>query len=104
MRALCDYMTKQYIDALIGERLGGDRSRVVELFEKEEILDELNRHSKIEDWFHFAPRSYDGAYLVKTGNEFSCFYQEKGRAQAESKFNNLKEAAAYFFKSEGYIE
>ena len=97
-------MTKQNIDALIDERLGGDRSRVIELFQHEDVLDELNRRSKIEDWFHFEPKTYDGVYLIRFGNGFACYYQEKGRAQPAKKFTCLTDAAAYFFRAEGYID
>ena len=97
-------MKKQNIDFLIDEKLGGDKSRVVELFTCEEILDELNRRSKIEDWFHFEPKGYDGAYLVKSGKGFSCYYQERGRVLTNKRFQNLSDAANYFFHAEGYID
>jgi len=97
-------MKKQNIDFLVDEKLGSDKSRVVELFESAEILDELNRRSKIEDWFHFERKSYDGVYLVKSGKDFICYYQERGRVLTTKRFQNLSDAASYFFRAEGYID
>jgi hypothetical protein len=99
----CNPIKKQYLDIIIDERLGGDKSRVVELFQDEGILIELNSNSKSGDWFHFEPKTYDGIYLIKVGGGFATYYQERGRTLTDKWFKELIDAATYCFKNEGYI-
>jgi hypothetical protein len=97
-------MTKQYIDKLIDEKLNGERDRVVELFDSDAIFDELNENSELNDWLHFEPKTYDGDYLVKEGESYLVYLQERGRIMAFEKHGCLKDAAQSFFRGIGYIE
>ena len=100
----CNPINKQHLDIIIDEKLGGDKSRVLELFQDEGILTELNSNSKSGDWFHFEPKTYDGIYLIKVGGGFATYYQERGRTLTEKWFKELLDAATYCFKNEGYID
>lgn len=97
-------MTKQYIDKLIDQKLNGEKHRVVELFDSDSIFDELNENSEHNDWLHFELKTYDGDYLVKEGESYLVYLQERGRILAFEKHDCLKDAAQSFFRGTGHIE
>jgi hypothetical protein len=101
---LCELMSQEYLDKIIAERLDGCKARVIELFQDESIIDELNQNARLSDWLHFDSKTYDGDYLVRHGTGFACYYQERGRAKPHKWFNNLKDAATCFFKDAGYLK
>lgn len=85
------------LDALIEERLGGDSSRFLELFENREVFDLLRTSGLPGDWYHFEPKTFDGDYLVEASDGFHVYWQERGMKTAERQFDSLKEAAKALF-------
>lgn len=66
------------LDALVEERLGGDKSRLLELFESREVFDLLRVPGQPADWDHFEAKTFDGDYLVETPDGFQAYWQERG--------------------------
>lgn len=87
------------LDALVEERLGGDKSRLLELFKSREVFDLLRISGLPGDWYHFEPKTFDGDYLVETSDGFHVYWQERGKKTAERHFSSLKEAANAFFRT-----
>ena len=87
------------LDALVHERLGGDTSRLLELFEDREVFDLLKAADRSADWYHFVPRTLDGEYLVETTDgSFQIYWQERGAKTAVNNFLSLRDAAQAFFR------
>ncbi|WP_311223674.1 MULTISPECIES: hypothetical protein [unclassified Acidovorax] len=86
------------LDALVDERLGGDKSRLLELFESREVFDLLRAAGQPGDWYHFEPKTFDGDYLVETPEGFQVFWQERGSKVAVRNFTSLRDAAREFFR------
>ncbi|WP_157900018.1 hypothetical protein [Rhodoferax koreensis] len=86
------------LDALVNERLGGDKSRLFELFESREVFDLLRAADQPEDWYHFEPKTFDGDYLVETPEGFQIYWQERGTKAAVRNFTLLLDAARAFFR------
>ncbi len=96
-------MFHQYLDFLVDKNLGGDKSRVVELFQDDSVFEELNKNSSSYDWFHFEPKTLDGDYFIKAKNGYRCFMQERGQlVSCVEKFPNIEDAAKHFFETAGY--
>jgi hypothetical protein len=82
----------------VEERLGGDKSRLLELFEGREVFDLLRGAGQRADWYHFEPRTFDGDYLVETPDGYQVFWQERGSKTAVRNFTSLRDAAKAFFR------
>ena len=93
-----------YIDELVREKLNGDENRVAELFKSESIFDELLAHAKDSDWYHFEAKTYDGEYFVKSESLYLCYKQDRGSKSQQMSFNNINDAAVYYFTNAGYIK
>lgn len=77
------------LDALVEKRLGGDKSRLLELFESREVFDLLRVASQRDDFYHFEPKTFDGDYLVETPDGFQVYWQERGIKAAVRNFTSL---------------
>ena len=88
-----------YINKLVNEQLGGDKSRLPELFEDESVFMNLQNMATDSDWYHFEPKSYDGCYLVRGFPGFQVYEQERGAMSNLRVFGHLSEAAGYFFNN-----
>ena len=93
-----------YVDKLIQDRLDGDEARVAELFYDAAVFDELIRHGKNSDWYHFEPKTFDGEYFVRSANGYACYRQDRGAKSNLASFGNIHDAAVHFFKEAGYIK
>ena len=49
------------------------------------------------DWYHFKPKTYDGVYLVKDGNHYLTYQQERGTRSDLYSFPDLRKAASHYF-------
>ena len=83
---------------LVDLRLGGDRTRLLELFDTREVFDLLRAASSPSDWFHFEPRTFDGQYLVEEADGFVTYLQDRGVRSNERRFASLREAASTVFR------
>jgi len=81
------------------DKLGGDETRVLELFASDEIFNELTD----DGWHYFAPNTFDGFYLVKATYGYACYSQNRGAKSHTKTFSTLQEAAEYYFQEAGYI-
>jgi hypothetical protein len=88
-----------YINKLVNEQLGGDKSRLPELFEDESVFMNLQKMAVDSDWYHFELKSYDGCYLVRCFPGFQVYEQERGVKSNQRVFSHLSEAAAHFFNT-----
>lgn len=93
-----------YIDDLVQERLGGDESRIAELFYDDAVFPELISNGRNSDWYHFEPKTFDGEYFVRVGSGYACYQQDRGAKFNSMSFSNVHEAAVYFFTQAGYIK
>ncbi|WP_143029127.1 hypothetical protein [Rhodoferax sp. OV413] len=87
----------QRLDSLVRDRLDGDKSRLLELFETREVFDLLKSTNLPGDWYHFEPRTFDGAYLVATPAGFQAYQQERRAIVDLRDFSTLRDAAAALF-------
>ena len=87
----------ELLEDLISNRLGGQASRAGELFETEEVFKQLVALGRDSDWYHFKSKTYDGAYLVKDGNCYLTYLQERGTKSELYSFPDLQSAANHFF-------
>lgn len=85
------------LQALVDERLDGDPSRLLELFETPEVFRQLRAEQTDADWYHFSPKTFDGQYLIETDGSFVVYQQERGVRFDVSTFHSLAEAAAATF-------
>ena len=85
------------LHALVDQRLGGDRSRLLELFDTREVFELLREDSSASDWFHFEPRTFDGEYLVEEAGGFVVYQQDRGARSNERRFASLRDAARAVF-------
>lgn len=83
---------------IIHDRLNGDESRLLELFQDEGVLNELIAAESPGDWYRFRKRTYDGEYLVKAGDGYEVYSQDRGQVFEHRVFKNLNDAAAHFFR------
>ena len=97
-------MNMNLLDQRIKEKLGGNENRIVELFHEESFFNELVAAGKDGDWLHYEPKTFDGWYFIKFGNGFACYEQERGGKYTSMYFQNLIEAATYFYTKAGYIK
>jgi len=93
-----------YLDELVRVKLSGDENRVTELFQDESIFDELLVHAKDSDWYHFEAKTFDGEYFIKSGSTYLCYQQERGSKSPPMSFNNINDAAIFYFTNAGYIK
>lgn len=91
--------TLHHLQRLFVQRLGGDRSRIGELFRDETILRQLEQFDEETDWYHFRPASFDGCYLVRGPAGYEVYEQDRGSKTHLRAFNRLEMAAAHFFHS-----
>ncbi len=91
------YATER-LKELIEQRLGGDKHRLLELFESREVFDLLRAAGEPGDWYHFEPKTFDGEYLVETPDGFQVYSQERGAKAAIQNFTSLHDAAKAFFR------
>lgn len=89
----------EYINNLVKDRLGCDRSRLPELFKDESVFMNLQKLALDSDWYHFEPKSYDGCYLVRGVPGFQVYDQERGTMSNLRVFGCLSEAATHFFNT-----
>ena len=87
-----------YLDELVKNRLNGDKGCILELFQDDLIFVELIRYGKPNDWLHFEVKTFDGEYFVKKDNLYLCYQQDRGIKFGLEKFENITEAAKYFFR------
>ena len=92
-----------YLDHQIEIKLGGDSSRIEELFFNEEVLSELILRGQNSDWYHYEIKTYDGWYLVKSDGKYQAYFQERGGKYYARQFNKLNEAASYFYEQSRYF-
>ncbi len=85
------------LDTLVRERLGGDKARMLELFNDRAVLDLLRRHAEPSDWYRFKPATLDGQYLVETPGGYQTYQQERGLKEDVREFASLRAAAGYLF-------
>lgn len=90
-------LTMERLDTLVQERLGGDKARLLELFETREVFEILKAGSQASDWYHFEPKTFDGQYLVETQNGFQTYQQDRGLKERVRDFASLQEAARALF-------
>jgi hypothetical protein len=93
----CPLFALNRLDSLVQERLGGDKARLLELFETREVFDLLKSANVSTDWYHFEPKTFDGQYLVATPAGFQVYQQERGAKSDVRDFSTLREAAAALF-------
>lgn len=89
--------TLETLDALVRERLGGDKARLPELFETPEVFEQLKANGKPGDWFHFEPKTFDGEYLIATPRGYQVYHQERGSRTGVRDFGSLRDAAKMVF-------
>lgn len=85
------------LDALVHKRVGGNKSRLLELFDTREAFELLKAGSQDSDWYHFEPKTFDGQYLVETPDGFQTYQQDRGRKENVRSFATLREAALSLF-------
>ncbi len=85
------------LDELVAARLGGDESRLMELFETREVFDALRADARQSDFFRFKPCTYDGRYLVEQSGGFEVYLQERGIRCDVYWFASLRSAAQALF-------
>jgi len=86
------------LDRFVAARLGGDESRLLELFATREVFDALRAEGKSSDWYHFKPKTFDGQYLVETLGGFEVYEQDRGSRTKVRRFDTLTDAARAFFE------
>ena len=86
------------LDRLIATRLGGDETRLLELFVTRDVFDALRAERRPSDWYHFEPKTYDGQYLVETRDGFEVYEQDRGGRTPVRRFETLHDAARAFFE------
>lgn len=95
--------THSYLEKLITEKFGGDKSRVFELFEDDEIYQNLIILDKKGGWLNYKKNLYDGWHLIKHLESYDVYYQERGAILERKRFKTLKEAAVFFTWSRGML-
>ncbi|MBB5203360.1 hypothetical protein HNQ51_000653 [Inhella inkyongensis] len=85
------------LDEFVASRLGGDASRLLELFETREVFDALRAGAHPSDWYHFEPNTYDGRYLIETPDGYETYQQDRGSKTLVERFASLSAAAAAVF-------
>jgi hypothetical protein len=88
----------QTLDRFVVAHLGGDETRLLELFATREVFDALRAEGRSSDWYHFEPKTYDGRYLVETSDGFEVYEQDRGSRTAVQRFDTLRDAAQAFFE------
>jgi hypothetical protein len=86
------------LDRFVAARLGGDESRLLELFATREVFDALRAEGQPSDWYHFEPKTLDGQYLVETPGGFEVYEQDRGSRTKVRRFDTLTDAARAFFE------
>jgi len=89
----------EYINNTVRDRLKGDKSRLVELFDDAEFFRELQGRTKDTDWYHFQPKSFDGVYLIESSLGYEVYQQDRGAKSSHRVFVKLLDAARHFFGS-----
>ncbi|HEY4083021.1 MAG TPA: hypothetical protein VGM81_20240 [Burkholderiaceae bacterium] len=85
------------LDNAVNDRLGGDESRLLELFVTRDMFDQLKAAARPSDWYHFEPKTYDGQYLVETPEGFEVYDQDRGLRTNARQFGSLRAAAEAMF-------
>ena len=85
------------LDRFVDARLGGDGSRLLELFETREVYEALKVEARTSGWYHFERKTYDGRYLIETSVGFEVFDQDRGSKTGVQRFGTLREAAQAMF-------
>ncbi|HET6397207.1 MAG TPA: hypothetical protein VFF91_10250 [Pseudoxanthomonas sp.] len=92
--ATARYLT-DYLQHLVAEHLGGDRSRFDELWT---LVPDLPRRLRGFDadgeWLHWSPKTFDGWYCVPARGGFDVYYQERGRVGEVRHFCDERAALA----------
>jgi hypothetical protein len=86
-----------HLKQLIHDRLDDDEGRLLELFDNEEVLNELIAAESPSDWYRFRKRTFDGAYLVKSEHGYDVYNQDRGQISDLRSFEVLRDAARHFF-------
>lgn len=95
--------THSYLEILVTDRLGGDKSRVVELFDDNEVYRNLVVLDVTGGWLNYKNNLNDGWHLIEHFGFYDVYYQERGAILERSRFEKLKEAAAFFYTESGYV-
>lgn len=89
--------TLERLQTIVQDRLGGDMSRLAELFQDREVFDLLKAKEQPADWYHFEHKTLDGEYLVETPSGFQVYQQDRGVRCSVRDFGTLQEAACTLF-------
>lgn len=89
----------EYLKNQVEQRLGGDRTRIAELFNDEELFIKLQDLTGTSDWYHFKPGTFDGCYLVRAFPGYQVYEQERGSMSNLRVFSELSDAATHFFNA-----
>lgn len=89
--------TFERLDLLVRDRLGGDKTRLLELFETRDVYDQLKAAWQASDWVHFEPNTFDGLYFVETSIGFRVYQQDRGAISNVQTFQSLRDAARSVF-------
>lgn len=91
------------LERAIATRLGGDRARVLELFEDDALHQVLRLHPG--SYLNFREQGSDGHYLVARNGDFEYYYKERGSIYPPiERYPGLPYAAERFFKCVGYLK
>jgi hypothetical protein len=87
-----------HLQHLLATRLGGEPSRWPELFRDDTLFLQLQSSGQASDWHRFQAGSLDGVYLVREGEQYAVYAQERGAPSDRQAFASLDAAAGAFFR------
>ncbi len=94
--------SREYLESLIAERLGGDKQRIGELFNDDSVYKALVNLDEAGSYLYYRPRTYDGWYFVVSADGYDVYYQERSFITYLRHFDDLKGAADHFYQISGF--
>ena len=93
---------KIHLEGLIAKRLDGDRRRAFTLFEDDALHAQLALIDDVQGYLKYRKATFDGWYMVRSGDSYDVYYQERGDRWPGKLFDSAREAAHHFFSESQY--